>query len=101
MPTDHIAQTMQWITVGGLPVAFLLGFLLVHRKRASLFVIMDKLYGECEMQKQLLELKGVQVCLCVVMRQRCAYGRISPVLMLMDKLCGECEMEKQLLELIN
>ncbi len=59
VPPGSVPSTLQWITIGGIPVAFLFGCLIVHRKRRSLYVIMDKLYGECELQKQLMQTNGV------------------------------------------
>jgi hypothetical protein len=59
VPPGSPSAILQWVIIGGIPVAFLIGCFIVHKKRQSLYTIMDKLYGECELQKQLMQTNGV------------------------------------------
>lgn len=44
---------VQWVGIATSPLAFLVGAFIVNRKRDRLYRTMDKLHGECELQKEI------------------------------------------------
>ena len=53
--SNSVLQQVQWAALGMIVPVFFIGGVVVHRVRDNIFWLLDRLYGECEMQRALLE----------------------------------------------
>ena len=58
VPSDSTVQLLNWFVVAGIPVAYIFGVYLVQWRRNYIYSKLDRLYGECEMQKLVMDRQG-------------------------------------------